>query len=100
MTVTMIIEQAAQLGGWMISDGGAIRRRRKGLRECPITAIANSQPSMYPYDVNDWRQAAEFLRLPLDVAEIVVRAADNRPKTWQEEGVRVEMLKRFGLPAF
>jgi hypothetical protein len=96
MTLVELIEEAAKLGGWMLTPEGAIRRRQKYLWECPITAVANTRMTeMYPIDVGYWWLAAELLNLPLGLADSIVRAVDNVQNTREQEVIREEMLKRL-----
>jgi hypothetical protein len=76
MTLRKVIETAAQLGGWIITWEGTIRRFEEGAVQCPITAVVYEITGRF-YWPFEWLWAIKQIDLDVHEAERLVQAADN-----------------------
>jgi hypothetical protein len=77
MTVAQLIKRISGLK-WQLREGSGLIRCEQGW--CPIVAAYNHRKGVrafLPTTNGDWYGASRALRIPVKVAQAIVRAADN-----------------------
>lgn len=76
---------------WRRTPQGYIRN---DMRDCPLTKLCRQRTGRI-YSLEDWDDAARHMRLPYEIAERILRAADDHPCC--DLNIRHDLLLNTGI---
>lgn len=89
MTVEEVLKLAKENGeGWRLQSGTC--NIRTAHQQCPLEAAGKSGRGLYRY-------AGALLKVPYDIQDNIIRAADNSIHSPEIAEIRKQMLEAFGL---